>query len=313
MGNPLLKQYHVDSDPLIRGTRHGRWTVHSGYHLDRPNVPVSLFVSQVHSGYHLDRPNVPVSLFACNLKAPEFAALPPDGSVLQQLRELLQQDAQLLQRLRHPRLLQVVEPLQQGKDSWVFCTKPVSTSLKSLLGAPTARGGPQASGGGPSGYSPPDSARGPSPRSSAITSLSSSSNPPSSSSSMSSSGSSSSSSSSSRLYRRYEDLGAEAWRCARRCVTPRRRFRVYVQLLYAQQQMYFLFVFLFVSVWGQPIYPHAEMETQKHTVNSVLCCPLCVRLCFLRVLFFKKQQQEHQQQQEEQQQQQQKQQQQEIS
>lgn len=56
--------------------------------------------------------------------------------MLQQLRGLLQQDAQLLQRLRHPRLLQVVEPPQQGKDSWVFCTKPVVLSLRQLLETP---------------------------------------------------------------------------------------------------------------------------------------------------------------------------------
>ncbi|CDJ45526.1 hypothetical protein ETH_00002180, partial [Eimeria tenella] len=116
MGNPLLKQYHVDREPIIRGTRHGRWTVYSGHHIDRPGDSVSLF--------------------ACNLKSPEFAALPAEGPVLQQLRELLQQDALLLQRLRHPRLLQIVEPLQQGKDSWVFCTKPVHFSLRQLLGAP---------------------------------------------------------------------------------------------------------------------------------------------------------------------------------
>ncbi|CDI74815.1 SCY kinase-related protein (incomplete catalytic triad), putative [Eimeria praecox] len=261
MGNPLLKQYHVDSEPVIRGTRHGRWTVHRGYHLDRPNIPVSLF--------------------ACNLKAPEFAALPPDGSVLQQLRELLQQDAQLLQRLRHPRLLQVVEPLQQGKDSWVFCTKPVSTSLRHLLRL-SANGGPPSSSGGPSsGYCPPDTERAPSSSSSTITSLSSSSANVSSSSSSSSisssisSSSSNSSSSSSKTGRSnsrgaprrggltgYEDPGAGVWRSLLPSVTPPQRFRV------------------------------------------VLCFRLSVLLCFLLDLFFKKQQQEEEEEQQQQQQQQ---------
>lgn len=113
MGNPLLKQYNVDRDPIILGTKHGRWTIHRGRHVDRPAGDVSLFT--------------------CNLRAPEFAGLSPEGSVLQELRSLLHQDAQLLQRLRHPRLLQVVDPLTQGKDSWVFCTKPVVLSLRQLL------------------------------------------------------------------------------------------------------------------------------------------------------------------------------------
>ncbi|KAL8272108.1 hypothetical protein Esti_003951 [Eimeria stiedai] len=166
MGNPLLKQYQAGREPIIPRTRHGRWTVHRGRHADRPAGEVSLFTF--------------------NLHAPEFSGLAQDGTLLQQLRDLLLQDAQLLQRLRHPRLLQVVEPLQQSKDCWVFCAKPIVLSLKQLLGAPReASPYPQQRQqqqlllpllqGTAGGYVPPDGMSIGDPTSSNITSLSSSS------------------------------------------------------------------------------------------------------------------------------------------
>ncbi|KAL8437566.1 hypothetical protein Efla_000429 [Eimeria flavescens] len=132
MGNQLLKQYNLEREPIIPGTRHGRWTVYKGRYVDRPTVEVSLFT--------------------CTLRAVERGG-PPSGALLQQqLQDLLQQDAQLLQRLRHPRLLQVVDPFQHSKDSWVFCSKPVVLSLRQLLqgapgGLPEAGAPPE--GGGP--------------------------------------------------------------------------------------------------------------------------------------------------------------------
>ncbi|OEH75102.1 SCY kinase-related protein (incomplete catalytic triad) [Cyclospora cayetanensis] len=155
MGNPLLKQYHVDRELLIPGTRHARWTVPASPVLSakldslfsiaaataRHIISSSGSTIHVYRGRHAERPGVDVCLFTANLRAPELAALAPDGAALQKLRSLLQQDAQLLQRLRHPRLLQVVDPLQQAKDSWVFCTKPVERSLRQLLAF--AKGSPQ--------------------------------------------------------------------------------------------------------------------------------------------------------------------------
>lgn len=66
-----------------------------------------------------------------NFKAPEVASLLSREPEL--FRALLQQEAILLQRLRHPQLLQLVDPLQQGSDSWVFTTKPVACLLDKLL------------------------------------------------------------------------------------------------------------------------------------------------------------------------------------
>lgn len=144
-----------------------------------PEEPWSLHLLlcllQVHRGRHVDRPGVDVSLFTCNLKASEFSDLSTDGPELQQLRALLQQDAQLLQRLRHPRMLQVVDPPQQGKDSWVFCTKPLALSLRQLLGDVECFQKQDHEQWTKTGYVPPDSAASIESTGASITSLSSSS------------------------------------------------------------------------------------------------------------------------------------------
>ncbi|CBZ50123.1 deha2d02640p, related [Neospora caninum Liverpool] len=62
------------------------------------------------------------------------------------------QEAQLLQRLRHPQLLHLVEPLQEDKNSLVFCTRLVETTLREQLYEQCR----PHSGSGVSG-SPPDS------------------------------------------------------------------------------------------------------------------------------------------------------------
>ena len=57
------------------------------------------------------------------------------------------------------------------------------------------------------------------------------------------------------------DREAEEWRCAPPFATPRLRSQVSVQLLSHQQQMYFLFVFLFVNASEQTTSFRAEMGT----------------------------------------------------
>ncbi|PHJ16194.1 scy kinase-related protein (incomplete catalytic triad) [Cystoisospora suis] len=110
MGNPLLKLYSVDKDsPAIEGGRFLRWKIYKGHHRDRGSSSlVSLFC--------FDKKVLSSSSFSSSLRA--------------SLLSLLQQEAHLLQRLRHPRLLHLLEPLQEDKSSLVFCTRLVDDTLR---------------------------------------------------------------------------------------------------------------------------------------------------------------------------------------
>lgn len=48
--------------------------------------------------------------------------------------ELLKRGIAQLTRLRHPRLLVVERPLEESRDTFAFCTEPVSTSLANVFG-----------------------------------------------------------------------------------------------------------------------------------------------------------------------------------
>ncbi|EPT32102.1 SCY kinase-related protein (incomplete catalytic triad) [Toxoplasma gondii ME49] len=116
MGNPLLKLYSVDKEKAIDGGRFLRWTIYRGQQKDRSSSASSL-----------------VSLFCFDKKALTVSPFSSSPSLRSSLLSLLQQEAQLLQRLRHPQLLHLVEPLQDDKNSLVFCTRLVETTLREQL------------------------------------------------------------------------------------------------------------------------------------------------------------------------------------
>ncbi|KEP63323.1 UNVERIFIED_CONTAM: SCY kinase-related protein (incomplete catalytic triad) [Hammondia hammondi] len=116
MGNPLLKLYSVDKEKAIDGGRFLRWTIYRGHQKDRSSSASSL-----------------VSLFCFDKKALTVSPFSSSPSLRSSLLSLLQQEAQLLQRLRHPQLLHLVEPLQDDKNSLVFCTRLVETTLREQL------------------------------------------------------------------------------------------------------------------------------------------------------------------------------------
>ncbi|PFH35384.1 SCY kinase-related protein (incomplete catalytic triad) [Besnoitia besnoiti] len=128
MGNPLLKLYSVDKESAIDGGRFLRWTIYRGHQKDRVSSASSL-----------------VSLFCFDKKVLSSAPLLGSPALRSALLALLQQEAHLLQRLRHPQLLHLVQPLQEDKNSLVFCTRLVETTLREQLLDQVA---PPASAGG---------------------------------------------------------------------------------------------------------------------------------------------------------------------
>eukprot|EP00922_Rhytidocystis_sp_ex-Travisia-forbesii_P043156 GHVS01064461.1.p1 GENE.GHVS01064461.1~~GHVS01064461.1.p1 ORF type:complete len:965 (-),score=138.48 GHVS01064461.1:245-3139(-) len=106
MGNQLLKVYHVDKESELEGGRFLRWKILQAVHKDRHHQTVTLFVFDKKL---LDR----------------YERI----SVRDALLDSLRRDATKLQKLRHPNLLHILEPLSEERSSLAFATKPVLCSL----------------------------------------------------------------------------------------------------------------------------------------------------------------------------------------
>eukprot|EP00922_Rhytidocystis_sp_ex-Travisia-forbesii_P050926 GHVS01075640.1.p1 GENE.GHVS01075640.1~~GHVS01075640.1.p1 ORF type:complete len:894 (-),score=145.23 GHVS01075640.1:1631-4312(-) len=106
MGNQLLKTYSVEKDSELEGGRFLRWKLLQAVHKDRQHQPVTLFVFDKKLLDRYER-----------------------TSVRDALLESLRRDATKLQKLRHPNLLHILEPLSEERSSLAFATKPVLASL----------------------------------------------------------------------------------------------------------------------------------------------------------------------------------------
>ncbi|CAD7965392.1 unnamed protein product [Amoebophrya sp. A25] len=106
MGNKVLTAYKVEKQPCCQGLDL-RWTCYPAAHNDRPTDPLTVFLFEKKV---LDRNRSKDAIL-----------------------ETLRRDAQMLQRLRHPNILHVMEPLVEEKATLAFATKPIKVTLAQLL------------------------------------------------------------------------------------------------------------------------------------------------------------------------------------
>eukprot|EP00920_Eleutheroschizon_duboscqi_P021108 GHVT01049683.1.p2 GENE.GHVT01049683.1~~GHVT01049683.1.p2 ORF type:complete len:149 (-),score=53.03 GHVT01049683.1:63-509(-) len=147
MGNQLLKEYEADGDAStaqaigpyedVDSLRYLRWKLLPGRHVERKSERVSLFVFDTRS---LDR------VISSASASSSFVS-----SYRRGVLEALRNDARMAQKLRHPSLLSVVEPLHEDSSSLAFATRLVQGTLAAELYR-TAQPQPAASDGNQSDY-----------------------------------------------------------------------------------------------------------------------------------------------------------------
>ncbi|CAD7958230.1 unnamed protein product [Amoebophrya sp. A120] len=107
MGNKVLNSsYKLEKTPSCEGLD-VRWTCCPATHTDRPTEPLTVFLFEKKL---LDKNRQKDAVLEC-----------------------LRRDAQMLQRLRHPNILHVLEPLVEEKLTLAFATRHVKTNLATLL------------------------------------------------------------------------------------------------------------------------------------------------------------------------------------
>ncbi|CAG9330875.1 unnamed protein product [Blepharisma stoltei] len=110
MGSQLTKNYDVDREPLSFGGIGGPWKIYGATRKDREKSPVSIFMFDKKT---IDRK-------------------PDKNDTINRLKL----EVTNLVRLRHPCILQVVEPLLEDKNTLAFITEPVQYCLGDLLRRP---------------------------------------------------------------------------------------------------------------------------------------------------------------------------------
>merc|ERR1719188_1016251 len=84
---------------------------------------------RLHSASFKEKVDDKLTIFLFEKKAVEKYAKGSKDSIL----EVLRKDASQLQRLRHPMILSVVEPLVEERSTLAFATKPVVGTVAQLL------------------------------------------------------------------------------------------------------------------------------------------------------------------------------------
>lgn len=110
MGSQLTKNYDVDREATTFGSIGGPWKIYGSTRKDRERTPVSIFMFDKKI---IDRK-------------------PDKNDTINRLK----QEVSNLVRLRHPSILQVVEPLLEDKNNLAFITEPVQYCLGDLLRKP---------------------------------------------------------------------------------------------------------------------------------------------------------------------------------
>eukprot|EP00357_Protocruzia_adherens_P036390 CAMPEP_0115017624 /NCGR_PEP_ID=MMETSP0216-20121206/28242_1 /TAXON_ID=223996 /ORGANISM="Protocruzia adherens, Strain Boccale" /LENGTH=554 /DNA_ID=CAMNT_0002388505 /DNA_START=77 /DNA_END=1737 /DNA_ORIENTATION=+ len=110
MGSQITKNYDMSKEPICSGGPRGVWKIHKAVKKDRTRQEVAIFI--------------------LNKKGLDKIPKSKKEEVFTQLRR----EAQELTKLRHPRLLNVIEPLIEDKNMMAFVTEPLDNSLHSLLG-----------------------------------------------------------------------------------------------------------------------------------------------------------------------------------
>ena len=110
MGSQLTKNYEVERDPKSEGGIGGPWKIYSATRRDREKTPVSIFTFDKRT---LDKK--------------------PDKD---QTINRLKQEITSLIKLRHPNILQVLEPMLEDKTTIAWVTEPIEYCLGDLLRRP---------------------------------------------------------------------------------------------------------------------------------------------------------------------------------
>ena len=110
MGSQLTKNYEVERDPKSEGGIGGPWKIYSATRRDRERTPVSIFTFDKRL---LDKK--PDKLESLNRLKLEISAL---------------------MKLRHPNILQVLEPMLEDKTTIAWVTEPLEYCLGDLLRRP---------------------------------------------------------------------------------------------------------------------------------------------------------------------------------
>ena len=109
MGNQILSKYAIDKSGFVEGGCYLKWRYATASHYARPQEVVTIFFFEKKK----------LALF-CETDR-------------ESLLEILRQDARNLQKLRHPSILPLVEPLYEDTASLCFVTKHVNKTLAGHL------------------------------------------------------------------------------------------------------------------------------------------------------------------------------------
>lgn len=110
MGSQLTKNYEVEKEAKSEGGITGAWKIYSAFRRDRDRTPVSIFT--------FDK---------------RLVERKPNK---QEIINRLKTEVQNLIRLRHPNLLQILEPMMEDKTTIAWVTEPLEYCLGDLLRRP---------------------------------------------------------------------------------------------------------------------------------------------------------------------------------
>lgn len=109
MGNQLIKDTHVEKDPIGNGGLCAQWQMRNGHRLDKAKTPVTIF--------WYDKRNLAKTA----------------SKIKEGFLTTLKKEAQMLARFKHPNIVGVVTPLIDDPKSLGFVTEHVENSLHSLI------------------------------------------------------------------------------------------------------------------------------------------------------------------------------------
>ena len=111
MGNQLIKNTHIDKDPIGNGGVGAQWKMYSGHRLDRDKRPVGIFMYD------------------------KKALAKMSTSIKEEYLQTLKKEPQTLARYKHPNILSILEPLIEDPKAMGYVTEQVIGSLYSMLAA----------------------------------------------------------------------------------------------------------------------------------------------------------------------------------
>lgn len=109
MGNQLIKDTHIDKEPLGKTGIGLQWEMYSGHKLDKSKTPATIFL--------FDKKEL--------LKA--------SSSVREEALTLIKKEPQSLARFKHPNILSLLDPLLEDPKSMGFVTEATKGSLHSFI------------------------------------------------------------------------------------------------------------------------------------------------------------------------------------